>query len=158
MSGRAAQLLRLNLPSVKSVGDPDLHWGLVRTLSLIVDIMSGGIPDHIPALPGKGFIPLHIFNILQIRSVCNGPERSCILQPVRDHDRLLPAGGICEDVDRLLLLYAITGRIFPGGPLTCLRHCRHAEGQSCCSHHRSHLPDRSSHISSVLFILFIFYS
>ena len=101
------QILRRDFLAVQIVGDLLGDRSCLVCCSLIIDVISAGVPSHHIAVLRKGLIPFDVLDILQNRVVIELVRAVFVLEPAGDSHTLLLAAGVCEDIYGLFLLCAV---------------------------------------------------
>ena len=108
MPALSCQILRVNLFSVERVGDLHPDRSLLVGIALIIDIIAARSPRQVLSVLRKGLVAFYVLDTGQIRKVLQTVILVEVFQPVADKQRFLIAAGICEDVNRLILLGSVT--------------------------------------------------
>ena len=103
LSALARQVFGRDLLSVQIVGDLFRDRRLLRCRTLIINILSAGIPGDLFPVPVIGLIALDIFYIRQIGKILELVLSIGILEPVGDRNIPLVPVFIRENINRLLL-------------------------------------------------------
>ena len=106
LAALAGQILRGDFLTVKVVGDLLCDRSCLVCCSLIVNVISAGVPCQNIAVLCKRLIALDILDILQDGVVVEFVRAFFVLEPVGDSHTLLLAVCVCEDIYGLFFLSA----------------------------------------------------
>ena len=111
LAALTGQVLRGDFLAVKVVGDLLRDRSCLVCCSLIVNVISAGVPCQNIAVLCKRLIALDILDILQDGVVIEFVRAILVLEPVGDGHALLLAVCVCEDIYGLFLLSAFRYRV-----------------------------------------------